>query len=92
MLITGKNAVYEALRSDATVEKLYVQRGETTGVVKNIIALAKEKKIVVSVVDKTALRKTQNIRESRLLRRSLFIRLWTTFCLLRNRKTSRPLS
>ena len=55
MLITGKNAVYEALRSDETVEKLYVQRGETTGVVKNIIALAKEKKIVVSVVDKTAL-------------------------------------
>ena len=63
MLITGKNAVYEALRSDATVEKLYVQRGETTGVVKNIIALAKEKKIVVSVVDKTALdRITQNAK------------------------------
>ncbi len=63
MLISGKNAVYEALRSDATVEKLYVQKGETTGVVKNIVALAREKKIIVTFVDKTALdRITQNAK------------------------------
>ena len=63
MLITGRNAVSEALKSDATAEKLYDQKGEKTGVIKNIVALAREKRIIISFVDKTALdRITQNAR------------------------------
>lgn len=63
MLITGRNAVSEALKSDATAEKLYVQKGENTGVIKNIVAIAREKRIIISFVDKTALdRITQNAR------------------------------
>ena len=64
MLITGKNAVYEALRSDATVEKLYVQRGETTGVVKNIIALAKETISAALSVRRSARACTESSSES----------------------------
>lgn len=63
MLITGRNAVSEALKSDATAEKLYVQKGENTGVIKNIVSIAREKRIIISFVDKTALDKiTQNAR------------------------------
>lgn len=55
MIVSGKNAVTEALKSDATVEKLYVQKGAAEGVMKNIIGLAKDKKIPVTFVDKTVL-------------------------------------
>ncbi|MEG1613371.1 MAG: 23S rRNA (guanosine(2251)-2'-O)-methyltransferase RlmB [Clostridia bacterium] len=55
MIIEGKNPVYEALRGDATIEKMYVQNGADEGVINNIIRLAREKKIIVSFVDKTTL-------------------------------------
>ena len=78
MLITGRNAVSEALKSDATAEKLYVQKGENTGVIKNSVAIAREKRIIISFVDKTALdRITQNARHQGVAlsyRRNTFIR------------------
>jgi rRNA methylase, putative, group 3 len=55
MIIEGKNSVSEALKGDGTVEKIYVQKGEVTGVINNIIRTAKEKKIPVTFVDKTTL-------------------------------------
>lgn len=55
MIIEGKNPVSEALKSDATVEKLYVQKGANEGVIRNIVSLAKDKKIIVTFVDKVTL-------------------------------------
>ncbi len=57
MLIEGKNPVSETLKSDATVEKLYVQKGADAGVVQGIVAAARGKNIPVSFVDKTVLDK-----------------------------------
>ena len=51
------------MKADATAEKLYGQKGENTGVIKNIVSIAREKRIIISFVDKTALdRITQNAR------------------------------
>lgn len=57
MLIEGKNPVSETLKSEATVEKLYVQKGADAGVIQGIIAAARTKNIPVSFVDKTVLEK-----------------------------------
>lgn len=55
MIIEGKNPVSEALKSDATIEKLYVQKGSNEGVINGIVKKAREQKIIVSFVDKTTL-------------------------------------
>lgn len=55
MIIEGKNAVTEALNSDTTAEKLYIEKGLRGGVVDKIIATARERKIVVTFADKTVL-------------------------------------
>ncbi|MCQ2461808.1 MAG: 23S rRNA (guanosine(2251)-2'-O)-methyltransferase RlmB [Clostridia bacterium] len=50
-LITGRNAVIEALRSGRTIDTLLVARGERTGSVNSIIAACKEKNVVIKQVD-----------------------------------------
>lgn len=57
MIISGKNSVREALRSGATVEKLYVEKGNFDRAVNEIIKLAKESGINVVFSDKQVMDK-----------------------------------
>ena len=54
-LIVGRNAVREALRAGRDMEKLLVSRGEATGSLREILALAREKGVVVQAVDRRRL-------------------------------------
>ena len=54
-IIAGRNPVTEALRSDRPIECLYVAKGELSGSVKVIAALAKEKKIPIKETDRKKL-------------------------------------
>ena len=51
--VEGRNAVLELLASDRDVNKLYVQKGEKHGSINKIIAIAKEKRIVIAEIEKT---------------------------------------
>lgn len=55
--IEGRNPVAEALRSGRTIDKILVQSGERHGSLIKIIAMAKEKRIVISYVEKAKLDK-----------------------------------
>ncbi len=55
--IEGRNPVMEALKSSRTIDKILVQSGEKHGSLRKIIALARDKKIVVSEADKQRLDK-----------------------------------
>lgn len=54
-LIYGRNAVLEALKSDMTVNKILISKGDISGSVKEITALAREKHIVYQLADKSKL-------------------------------------
>ncbi|MGL5244634.1 MAG: 23S rRNA (guanosine(2251)-2'-O)-methyltransferase RlmB [Sarcina sp.] len=54
-LVEGRNAVIELLKTDKTIEQLFVANGKLEGSINKIIALAKEKKIVVKEVDRKKL-------------------------------------
>lgn len=54
--VEGRNAVLELLESDRDINKIYVQAGQKHGSIYKIIAMAKEKKVLVSEVDKNKLR------------------------------------
>ncbi len=54
-IIEGRNAVIEALRGDRTIEQIMVAEGDTQGSVNVILALAKEKKLIVKFVDRKKL-------------------------------------
>lgn len=54
-LIEGRNAVIEALKSERTIEQLLIAKGDTEGSVNLIIALAKERHIVIKEVDRKKL-------------------------------------
>lgn len=54
-LIIGRNAAMEALKSDKTIEVLYITNGPKEGSINAIINLAKDKKIVIKEVDKKKL-------------------------------------
>ena len=56
-VIVGRNAVRELLKTDRTVDKLFVQRGEREGSIVVIVAEAIEKKIPIVEVDKARLDK-----------------------------------
>ena len=55
--IEGRNPVIEALKSGRAIDKILIQSGDKNGSVKKIIALAREKKIVISEVDRQRLDK-----------------------------------
>ena len=62
-IVEGRNAVLELLNSDRDINKIYVQNGEKHGSINKIIAIAKEKRTVVTEVEKSKLdfmSKTQN--------------------------------
>ncbi|MDO4812406.1 MAG: 23S rRNA (guanosine(2251)-2'-O)-methyltransferase RlmB [Eubacteriales bacterium] len=54
-LIEGRNAVIEALRAGASIDKIYLQKGETDRTLGHIASTAREKGIVVVDADKRKL-------------------------------------
>ncbi|MPQ42367.1 23S rRNA (guanosine(2251)-2'-O)-methyltransferase RlmB [Clostridium tarantellae] len=54
-LVEGRNAVIELLKTDKTIEQLFIANGKLEGSINKIIALAKEKKIVIKEVDRKKL-------------------------------------
>ena len=54
-IIIGRNPVIEALKSGKTVEKIYLQKDNIEGTLRVIEAMAKEKGIVTSAVDRRKL-------------------------------------
>ncbi len=55
--VEGRNSVIELLESNKDVNKLYITKGEKTGSINKIKAIAKEKKIVIVEKDKTQMEK-----------------------------------
>ncbi|MTK12083.1 MAG: 23S rRNA (guanosine(2251)-2'-O)-methyltransferase RlmB [Clostridiaceae bacterium] len=54
-IIEGRNAVIEALRSNRTIEQIFVANGDVSGSINVVLALAKEKSVVVKYVDRKKL-------------------------------------
>lgn len=55
--VEGRNSVIELLESNKDVNKLFITRGEKNGSINKIIAMAKERKIVIVEKDKTQMDK-----------------------------------
>lgn len=53
--IVGRKPVLEALKKDAQPEKIYIQNGENKGSMKQIIAVAKERGLVIQYTDEKKL-------------------------------------
>lgn len=53
--IEGRNPVMEAIKADRTIDKILVLRGEKEGSIVKIIAMAKEKGIVIQEVERAKL-------------------------------------
>ena len=53
--IEGRNSVIELLESKKDINKIFVTKGERHGSINKIIAMAKERKIVLTMVNKTKL-------------------------------------
>lgn len=54
-IVAGRNAVLELLKSDKDINKLFIERGERHGSINEIIAKAKDEKVVIVEVDKSKL-------------------------------------
>lgn len=54
--VEGRNAVLELLESGRDINKIYVQAGEKHGSIYKIIAMAKDKKVLVSEIDKNKMK------------------------------------
>lgn len=50
--IEGRNSVLELLNSDRDINKILIAKGEKHGSINKIIAIAKEKKILISEIEK----------------------------------------
>ena len=50
--VEGRNAVIELLKSDRTVNKIMVARGDRQGSINEILKLAKQNRIIVTEVDR----------------------------------------
>lgn len=55
--IEGRNSVLEALRANRTINKILIAKGNKEGSIKQIVAIAKEKNIVLQEVEKQKLDK-----------------------------------
>ena len=53
--IEGRNAVIELLKSERTINKIMILRGERQGSINEIIKFAKQRGIVISEVDRNKL-------------------------------------
>lgn len=54
-LVEGRNAVIELLKSDKTIEQLFVANGKMEGSINKILGLAKDKGVIVKEVDRKKL-------------------------------------
>ena len=54
-ILAGRNPIREAIKSGRTIDKLLVQEGELSGSARQIVAWAREAKIIVQHVDKARL-------------------------------------
>ena len=54
-LIIGRNAVIEALKSDRTIECVYVSKGDLEGSIKVALGLAKDRGVVIKEADRRKL-------------------------------------
>ena len=53
--VEGRNAVRELLNSGRDINKIFIQKGERHGSILEIIAKAKERKLLIQEVDKNKL-------------------------------------
>lgn len=53
--LEGRNPVLEALKAERTINKIWVAKGDTEGSIKQIMAMARERKIVVQEVERSKL-------------------------------------
>ena len=54
--VEGRNSVIELLESGRDINKIYIQSGEKHGSIYKIIAMAKERKVLVSEIDKNKMK------------------------------------
>ena len=54
-IISGRNAVRELLEGGRDIEKIYVQKGEREGSLNQIIAIARERNIIIKEAERTRL-------------------------------------
>ena len=54
-LVFGRNSVREVIKSNTTVEAIFLSKGKTEGSINEIIRMAKDKKIIIKEVDKKKL-------------------------------------
>jgi len=54
--VEGRNAVIELLESGKDINKIFISNGEKHGSINKIIAMAKEKKVIINEVDKNKIR------------------------------------
>lgn len=54
-LLVGRNPIREALKAGRSFESLYVQKGELNGSAREIVRMAKERRVMVKEVDRRAL-------------------------------------
>lgn len=54
-LVEGRNAVIELLKSDKTIEQLFIANGKMEGSINKILGLAKDKGVIVKEVDRKKL-------------------------------------
>ncbi|GKU27767.1 23S rRNA (guanosine(2251)-2'-O)-methyltransferase RlmB [Clostridium folliculivorans] len=54
-VVVGRNAVIEALKSDTTIEQILIANGNMEGSINKVIAMAKDKKVVIKEVDRKKL-------------------------------------
>jgi 23S rRNA (guanosine2251-2'-O)-methyltransferase len=54
-LIEGRNPVLEALKSGREIDKIFIQKGASEGSIRQIIAIAREKNLLIKEVDKIKL-------------------------------------
>ena len=53
--LEGRNPIMEALKANRTINKIFVAKGEREGSIRQIIAMAREKKIIITEVEHNAL-------------------------------------
>ncbi len=53
--VEGRNAVLELLETDRDINKIFITAGEKHGSINKIIALAKEKKVIINEISKAKL-------------------------------------
>ena len=55
--VEGRNSVIELLESGRDINKIFISNGEKNGSINKIIAMAKERKVIVTEVNKSKLEK-----------------------------------